>query len=111
MEELSFQAQKKAALIRRSDKLIGWLHRDDYAIYVDETSVDYLLKLIKLIIWALEYSIPSEEWREFLLLFQESRKILAIEEGEDQEQAYKETVESLISSLETYRSHIEDREW
>src|SRR5271156_5038797 len=99
---------RKTALIRRANRLIGWLQRDEYGKYVDESSVVNLKKLISRIIWALEQSLESEEWREFLLLFQESRKILAVEEGEDQEEAYNETVISLIGSLETYRAHIED---
>ena len=101
---------RKQALVRRANRLIEWLHREEYSKYVDESSVENLKKLIKRIIWALEQSLEEEEWREFLLLFQESRKILAAENEDEQEIAYNETIKSLISSLETYRGHVEDME-
>ena len=99
---------RKEALVRRADRLIGWLQRDEYAVYVDEDSVVSLRKLIGKIIWALEQSLSSEDWREFLLLFQEARKMLVVEDGEDQKAAYDETVLAVISTLEGYRGHVED---
>ncbi len=99
---------KKDALIRRANRLIEWLHREEYANYVDENSVENLKKLIKRIIWALDQTIPENDWRQFLRLFQESRNILSIKEGEDQATAYTETTQSLISSLESFRGHVED---
>ena len=38
------------------------------------------------------------------------KRILAIEEGEDQQEAYNDTIAHLISSLETYRGFVEDME-
>ena len=101
---------RKEALVRRANRLIDWLHREEYSKYVDEASVNNLKRLIKRIIWALEQSLDEAEWREFLLLFQESRKILTVENEDEQEAAYNETIASLISSLETYRGFVEDME-
>ena len=98
---------KSQALVRRSNKLISWLRRDECAIYVDENSVVELKKLIKYIIHALEQSINPEDWREFLLLFQESRKYLIFEQGREPEM-YAEAVNALISGLESYQGYVED---
>jgi len=74
---------------------------------LDENSVVELKKLIKYIIHPLEQSINQEDWREFLLLFQESRKYLLFEEGREPEM-YAEAVNALISGLESYRGYVED---
>lgn len=100
---------RKQALIRRANMLLVQIQRD-YLIFTDEASVNALYEFSKRIVWALEESIPQEEFREFLLLFQEARKMLKVKEGEDQEAAYNECLASLISSLERYRGHIEDME-
>ena len=100
---------RKQALVRRADKLIGWLHGERY-VYVDEGSVDHLKKLIFIIIDVLEYVLSKEEGREFLRMFQDGRKILEVEEGENVEDAYNETVAYLIEVLERYRGFVEDTE-
>jgi len=104
---------KKEALTRRANMLIEWLRRDKYAVYVDEASVKHLKELIGIIIdvvgAALELS-DADERRGFIRLFQDARKILTTEEGEDQEGAYNEAVAYLISSLESYRGYVEDME-
>lgn len=100
---------RKEALVRRADKLIGWLHGERY-VYVDETSVVHLRKLITILIDVLDYVLSTEDGREFLRMFQDARKMLIVEDGEDQEQAYNETVAYLISVLESYRGFVEDME-
>ena len=75
---------RREALIRRSDKLIERLRRPENSTYGNEESVDNLLRLIRLIIWALEQSIETEHWQEFRGMFQGSRKYLTeIEEGKE----------------------------
>lgn len=100
---------RKQALVRRANMLLVQIQRD-YLIFTDEASVTALYEFSKRIVWALEESIPQEEFREFLLLFQEARKMLKVKEGEDQEAAYNECLNALISSLERYRGYIEDME-
>ena len=98
---------RKQALIRRADKLIGWLQSDRYS-YTDEESVVHLRKLISLLIEVLDYVLKTEDGRVFLRMFQDARKILDIEEGEDMETAYNDTKNDLITTLETYRGYVED---
>ena len=100
---------RKDALVRRANRLIEWLQSDRYA-YVDESSVAHLRKLISILIDILDYVLSTEDGGEFLRMFQESRKLLLIEEGESMEVAYNETVAYLISTLESYRGFVEDME-
>ncbi len=54
--------QRKFALTRRVDKLMVWLQRPEYAVYENDESTVKLVKLIYLIIYALEMSLPDKEW-------------------------------------------------
>ena len=102
----------KEALSRRANRLIGWLQERRYFVYAWEESVVKLRELISIIIdvtnGALDGRVPEEDRKEFLVLFQDSRKMLIPEEDEEPWDAYSNTVAHLISSLETYRGFIED---
>ena len=74
---LSFEELKRDALTRRVNKLISWLHRPDYASWVSHESTTQLIKLIDLIIWALERSISEEDWEQFRMEFLDTRFIVA----------------------------------
>ena len=104
----------KQALSRRANRLIGWLTERRYFIYAGEESVTNLRELIAVIIdvtnGALESRVPEEDRREFLVLFQDARKMLIPERDEEPWIAYNNTVSYLISSLETYRGVVEDME-
>ena len=110
--EPSFQEQKQQALIRRTDKLIGWLARPDYAQYIDTTSTEHLFKLIDLVIWALERSIPLSEWRPFLRKFRKARKALIglPDDGEkeniDEKTRYFEAIAILLKTLQGYKDYM-----
>lgn len=70
-------AEKRQALTRRANKLIEWLERPDYAIYAGHESSVQLIKVADLIIWALERSIPLNDWLEFDSQLKGSRFIIA----------------------------------
>jgi len=55
--------QRKFALTRRVDKLMVWLQRPEYAVYENDGSTGRMAKLIDLIIYALEMSLPDKEWK------------------------------------------------
>ncbi len=102
---------RKEALVRRANKLIGWLQSERFAYVDKEQSVPHLRKFIGLIIDVVNQAIQTEEeGRDFLQLFQEARKLLIVETEDEQELAYNDTILALISSLETYRGYIEDLE-
>ncbi len=100
---------RKAALVRRADKIIGWLQSDRYA-YVSKSSVTHLKKLITILIDVLDSVLSTEDGREFLSMFQDARKMLVVEEGESIRDAYNETVTYLIGIMERYRGFVEDTE-
>ena len=116
LPEPSIQELKRQALIRRSDKLISWLHRPEYADYIDITSTEHLVKLIKLIIWALEKSIPKGKWQSFLEQFLEAKDVLLgypkifekVKETEtDKRISYNHTLAILLETLKSYKDYIE----
>lgn len=105
---------RKQALLRRANKLLGWLHQDRFTVYEGEESLVNLRRLIEIIIdvvaGALENHPAADDRRCIIALMQDGRKILTVEEGEDQEAAYNETIQHLIFSLETYREFLEEME-
>lgn len=95
---------KAQALARRADKLHSWLQRDEYAVYRDENSIDNLLELIDLIIYALEYGLPDPEWQRFRRSFKLChRKIREeFETPEELVQTYNAVIVELKITLEDY---------
>ncbi len=100
--------EKRQALTRRANKLIEWLHRPQYAVYVDPESTAQLIKLINLIIWALERSIPANDWEHFKQLLIDGR-YLATDKFEDKYQeinAYATTLHMIEDTLKEYTEFI-----
>lgn len=83
--EKSLQEQRKEALLRRADKLLLSLTRPEYAEYKDDNSVSRFIKHINLIEWALENSIPLEDWRPFRTSLYEARNNTLVSKDEEQE--------------------------
>lgn len=111
-ESLPIAERRRQALTRRASKLIEWIGRDEYSIYIDKVESKIRITwLVTFIIHALEESIPKEDWRAFLRLFQEVRfSVQDIgKEALDEIQRkliYDEAVINLITILETYRVYI-----
>ena len=99
---------KRQALCRRTDKLLSWLQRDDYANYVDLKTTDQLLKLIDLAIWAFETSIPKHEWKPLLDLFIEAKNAAVIFAADDNSKVsiYNNALRMLSVALVTYKDFI-----
>jgi hypothetical protein len=99
---------KAQAMTRRANKLVGWLRREDFAEYENEDSIERMARLIKLIIYALEESLPASEWKRFLKRFKECREQIldVFETAGDARINYSRTVEALILILEDYRNYV-----
>jgi hypothetical protein len=111
--ELLKNQEKKEAHLRRAGKFLDWLRQPEhgYANYVYENSPDNLAKLIsKLIMWALEVSMPNEQWAVFNGLFREIRDMAQTPppKGVSEEEHYRKAVELLVSTLQAYKAHIEE---
>ena len=76
--------QRKFAFTRRVDKLMNWLQRPEYAVYENDGSTDKLAKLIDLIIYALELSLPEHKWKPIKRKFT-GVKAMLIRHPEDEE--------------------------
>ena len=111
--DTSFEELKRRALIRRADKLMDWLRRPEYAVYVDDDSTDRLLKLIKLVVYALEMSLPPGEWKPFYIKFIALRQMISgFPEHEkehfepDERVHYEHGITALLRLLERYKAYI-----
>lgn len=100
--------EKRIALTRRANKLIEWLQRPEYAIYVDHDSTAHILKVFDLIIWALERSIPKNDWYDFQTEFKGSRFILddIFKTQEAEIATYNMAREEVIATLQAYLKFI-----
>lgn len=111
--ELLQNQEKKAAHLRRGSKFIEWLHDPSYGYinYVDHTSNERLAKMIsKLVIWALEMSMPQQQWRVYHRKFNKISKTLMVAADElktTEEQHYLRCVRQLHITLLDYKKHIE----
>ncbi len=101
--------EKRAALTRRANKLIEWLHRSEYVDYVNGETTTKLIKVIDLIIWALERSIPESEWKPFERDFLATRRIIIdiFETDEAEKAAYEECLRMTVDTLRLYDRFIE----
>lgn len=108
MEVAEFQTMKREALTRRANKLIGWLQRPEYT-FVGEASVTHLIKVIDLIKWALENSIPAEDWRHFRRRFNKAinKAVELVETPEQQKNNYSTSIEMVVTTLRSYLEYIE----
>ena len=100
--------EKRQALTRRANKLIAWLQREEYAHYSSHASTTQLIKVTDLIIWALERSIPLNDWLEFDSQFKGSRFILTdtfLTEDAERE-TYNMARAEIISTLHSYLEFI-----
>lgn len=99
---------RQQAFIRRSEKCISILNREDIKEYQGEGSIKTLAHYIKIIIEALETSLPADEIYPFLKEFRELRKQV-LDTFEDEHVAkvnYDEVVALMISTLREYKEHI-----
>ncbi|MCF8450891.1 MAG: hypothetical protein K9G49_13545 [Taibaiella sp.] len=109
--ELLHNQEKKEAHLRRASIFIGWLHKPEYgyANYVDDNSIHNLAKLIKrLVIWALEVSMPKKDWQMFHGRLLEISEALYQPSAETmtEKQIYLHCVEQLRATLLDYIEHI-----
>lgn len=107
-QQLPFQELKQQALTRRANKLIEWLQRPEYSVYVDNNSIVQLIKLIDLIIWALERSIPLHEWKPFERQLVDARTCLSdhFETSHDEIINFKRVISEVIAILQSYVAHV-----
>jgi len=99
---------KRQALCRRADKLLTWLQREEYANYVDIGTTDHLLKLVDLVIWAFEMSLPKEDWTPLLEQFK-AVKDAALEVPEDDKSdasIYNNALQMLSLALLAYKEFV-----
>lgn len=47
-QDIPFEIQKQQALTRRAGKLIAWLQRPEYSVYIDEHSTTQLINACRL---------------------------------------------------------------
>ncbi len=108
IKDISFRELKKAAIIRRASRFIEWIGRDQYAVYVDETSTDKLVRLIKLVIYAHEKNVDKEDWLPFLKRYRKLIKAAneKLETEEDVKVYHARVVKNLQATLEKYKVHI-----
>ena len=101
-------AEKRAALTRRANKLIEWLNRPEYAVYADHDTTTKLIKVIDLIIWALERSIAESEWKPFERKFLKAKRIAAdiFDNKEAEQQAYEQARIMTIDALVGYDAFV-----
>lgn len=99
---------REEALLRRADKLIEWLHRDYNATYKDEDSTDNIVRLINLIIYAFEASMPTDEWQPFFVLFKDCKHQANafFEDEEARADNYALVIERLTAILQEYKTYI-----
>lgn len=107
-ENIPFHEQKRAALIRRANKLIEWLQRPEYAAYKGSTSTTNLIKVIDLIIWTLERSIPEHEWKLFEHDFLQCKGLISdvFETDEAEHAAFDEALRMTAKILWSYHDFI-----
>lgn len=112
-EHIPIAEQRRFALIRRADKLISWLQRPEYATYENDQSTDHLIKLINLITYALEMSLPDDKWSLFKRKFININQMLLgvaeddeIEFEPDEKANYEKTVTALLDILQNYKTAI-----
>jgi hypothetical protein len=61
-EHLTITEQNRLALTRRATKLIDLLRRDECAFVNHPESTDKLIKIVDLVIYALEQSVEKADW-------------------------------------------------
>ena len=109
--ELLHNQEKKEAHLRRAATFMRWLEEPRYANYVDAASSDELAKLIsRLILWALEVSMPPENWRIFDSRFKELRDLIHTPpaDGVSEAEHYAYCVSALRTTLASYSKRIEE---
>jgi hypothetical protein len=104
--------EKRHALTRRANMLIARLKRSDHAVYENHESTLQLVKLIDLIVWALERSLPYSDWDDFREAFLGARFMLVdtFETEIAETNAYNSELESVVKTLEKYRDFITSNE-
>jgi hypothetical protein len=88
-----------------------WLHRPEYAIYAGPQSDNCLVNLVELITWALEKSLPANQWRYFLSELKGCLHILRDTPDPDgpaydEHYRYEAARALLLHILEKYKAHI-----
>lgn len=98
------------AFTRRSTMFIALLRRDQYAVFTGADTVAGLIKVIKLIIWALELSLPEQEWNRYKKQFTDCLYQLqdVFETSEAEQANYERVLDTLSELLEEYRDYIQE---
>lgn len=111
LSDIPFEVQKKNALVRRANKLIEWLKRPEYATYTDENSITHVIQLIDLIVWALEKSLPIEEWRLFRESLMAARNVLVdiVETEQEEIDNYYKAIPMIETTLLSYIQYIQTK--
>ncbi len=111
---LPIAAQRKNALTRRADKLTVWLQRPEYAVYENDESVVRLAKLIDLMIYAFEMSLPDKEWKAVRRKLIKVRNTLTgLPEDEkqdfepDEKANYEKAYSALLKTLNEYKTILQ----
>ena len=99
---------KRQALCRRADKLLTWLQREEYANYIDIGTTDHLLKLVDLVIWAFEMSLPKEDWKPLLDQFKDVKEAALVFPDADNSDAsiYNKALQMLSLALLAYKEFV-----
>ena len=99
---------RQQAFIRRADKCTAILNREDYHTYQGEQSIEKLAQLIKLIIWALEPSLPKDAMFSLLQDFKnlQEQQMDIFETEEVAKNNYDIVLPSLIDILQEYKVYI-----
>ncbi len=94
--------------MHRVTKTLAILLRPDYAVYYDHESTLRLVKRIDLTIWALENSLPDDEWDPFREALLGSR-FIALDDFENEEQeknTYYTCLREVEDTLTKYLEYI-----
>lgn len=99
---------KQEALTRRADRFIEWLKRPEHSEYKDHSTTLNILRLIEIINWALQKSMPLKQWDHFRYLLLDARYIAndPFENQEDEKINYYRVMEILTTTLSQYREFI-----
>jgi hypothetical protein len=104
----------RQAHIRRSDRLLSWLYRPDYAVFTGEHSIARLSKLINVITRVLETSLPEKEWHIFQRKVKKARQLLSAYSGDetiiekDEKADYQLAILLMLATLESYKAFIQN---
>lgn len=100
--------ERRQALTRRANILKDWLHRTDYSVYEGEESLINLVRVIDIIIWALQNTLTISEWQQFEVELVVAKQTLNenTETEEDKKNSLQEALTLVESTLHSYLEYI-----